>query len=121
MKEINENFKLKLEEIEGTLLDGQIIEMDASGMSNGGLRNAKDGETWFGTSKSENNKIINDFVINMPNKNKSETSSTVFKIFFDNKLKDYFLEYCLNENNQSYLFIKLEQKFVSIYYNIENN
>lgn len=103
---------MQLKEIEGSLLDGQIIDIDASGMINGSLRQSKDGETCFGTVKIENEKIINDFILNLQNNKSNLLTSTVFKIFFDSKLKQYFLECCLNKQNETYIFIKLEQKFV---------
>ncbi len=39
--------------MEGNLLDGGVIYMNAAGIENGGLRNAKDGYSLFGYVKTK--------------------------------------------------------------------
>jgi hypothetical protein len=43
--------KLELKQIEGDILYGKTIIINASGMEERSLRNAKDGTTYFGYSK----------------------------------------------------------------------
>jgi hypothetical protein len=43
---------LELIEIEGNLLERKTIMINAEGINSGSLRNAKDGFTYFGTSKN---------------------------------------------------------------------
>jgi len=44
--------QLEMFEIEGNLLDGRNIKINADGMISGSLRNSKDGVTYFGPSKN---------------------------------------------------------------------
>lgn len=44
--------QLEIFEIEGNLLDGRNIRINADGMISGSLRNSKDGVTYFGPSRN---------------------------------------------------------------------
>ena len=78
----NDNIPLyQLKEIEGSMINPEIINFCHYGMI-GGLRNQKDGYAYFGYKKTGlNNKVINDFVLNNPNNIIIETDH-VFRIGF---------------------------------------
>jgi hypothetical protein len=68
---VEENPKLELKEIEGRMLEGNIIYINAAGMVNGGLRGERDGQTYFGTTKTINGKVIIITIIFINNYNNS--------------------------------------------------
>ena len=45
--DIRDNLRLELEELEGNILDGKIVYINAAGLENGGLRNSLDGCTYW--------------------------------------------------------------------------
>jgi hypothetical protein len=61
-EEIQENLKLELTEIEGNILDGRLITINAAGMTSGSLRNAKDGYSYFGYVKYRVTKIFKNYI-----------------------------------------------------------
>lgn len=72
----------QLREIEGDMINPEIIRLGAHGII-GGLRNSHDGIAYFGYSKTNSlNKVINDFVLR---NTKGITSKTdhVFQIWFN--------------------------------------
>jgi hypothetical protein len=54
--DIAQNSKLELSEVESNILEGKTIIINASGIESGGLRNKRDGTSYFGFVKS---KVIN--------------------------------------------------------------
>jgi hypothetical protein len=54
---------LELKELEGRILDGNIIQINAGGMASGGLRNERDGQVFFGTIKVLNGKVQFTFIL----------------------------------------------------------
>ena len=46
--EITHNPIIELREIDGNILNGKVIRMNAAGMINNSLRNSKDGVSYFG-------------------------------------------------------------------------
>jgi hypothetical protein len=56
--DINENPKLELKELEGNILDGKILFINAGGLESGGLRNMRDGCTFFGYVKNKVKNLI---------------------------------------------------------------
>ncbi len=51
--DICENAKIELSELEGNILDGKTVYINAGGIESGGLRNMKDGCSYFGYVKSK--------------------------------------------------------------------
>lgn len=65
------------------MLNSEVISISQYGMI-GGLRNQRDGYTYFGYKKMNSfNKIINDFVLSNPTNIVIDTEH-VFKIFYNN-------------------------------------
>ena len=112
---VQENQKLELSELEGNILNGKTLIINAAGLvNNSGLRDARDGYTYFGNLKSKNNVIINDFILNMPN-SIWVTVPTAFKIYFDVNTKNYyFAPGSQNNDGDSIIFVKLEKKMVKL-------
>ena len=125
-EEIKNSPKLFLEEIDGKLLNGKIIEINAGGMIDG--RNKKDGFTIFGQQKivnsnseeANNNKnignkndiFIPDFELNYPN---YLAYPYIFSIYYKKEDKSYYIRaYCGKGSDNKILFIKLnnESKFI---------
>ena len=127
-QEIKNSPKLFLEEINGTLFNGKIIEINAGGMING--RNKKDGFTIFGQKKSNNSNaeipvenevnnknndndiFIPDFELNYSN---YLGYPYIFSIYYKIEEKSYFLRaYCGKGSDNKILFIKLnhENKYI---------
>ena len=127
-QEIKNSPKLFLEEINGTLFNGKIIEINAGGMING--RNKKDGFTIFGQKKcnnsnaeipvenevnnknNDNDIFIPDFELNYSN---YLGYPYIFSIYYKIEEKSYFLRaYCGKGSDNKILFIKLnhENKYI---------
>ena len=129
-EEIKNSPKLFLEEIDGKLLNGKIIEINAGGMING--RNKKDGFTIFGQKKidnsnsempkqednnnknidNDNNIIIPDYELNYPN---YLAYPYIFSIYYQKEDKSYYIRaYCGKGSDNKILFIKLnnERKYI---------
>ena len=136
-EEIKNASKLILEEIDGTLLNGKIIEINAGGMIDG--RNKKDGFTIFGQKKCENSnttnsnpeiqlhKDINNIINNNDNNNDIFTPDIeinyskflsypyIFAIYYKREDKNYYIRaYSGKGSDNKILFIKLnnEEKYV---------
>lgn len=52
-QDIMDNPKLELKELEGNILEGKKIVINASGIASGGLRNCRDGYSFFGYLKTK--------------------------------------------------------------------
>lgn len=118
--EVQENRKLILSEVDGNCLNGNKIEINASGIVKDGLRNLKNGVSYFGflmedddeCENNENLKFPIDYELNIRKINKS--SNVIFKIFFDKVLKKYYLSSSVNKNDFTVVFIKVDMiKLVS--------
>jgi hypothetical protein len=133
-EEIKNSSKLIIEEIDGTLLNGKIIEINAGGMVDG--RNKKDGFTIFGQKKNvktkkisflkdinnnennginENNNNTNDNDIFIPdieiNYSKYLGYPYIFAIYYKIEDKSYYIRaYCGKESDNKILFIKLNNE-----------
>ena len=133
-EEIKNSSKLIIEEIDGTLLNGKIIEINAGGMVDG--RNKKDGFTIFGQKKNvktkkisflkdinnnennginENNNNNNDNDIFIPdieiNYSKYLGYPYIFAIYYKIEDKSYYIRaYCGKESDNKILFIKLNNE-----------
>ena len=135
-EEIKNASKLIIEEIDGTLLNGKIIEINAGGMING--RNKKDGFTIFGQkrnikAKNSNKKISFEKEINN-NQNQNNNNDNdifipdieinfsknlgypyIFAIYYKREDKSYYIRaYCGKGSDNRILFIKLnnENKYI---------
>ena len=75
---------LTLKEIEGTMMNGEIVEFNNFGMK-GGLRNQRDGVAYFGYVK---NNSTNDFILTNTNNNVIETDP-LFKIAYNYGKKNF--------------------------------
>lgn len=113
--EVQENRKLILSEVDGNCLNGNKIEINASGIVKDGLRNLKNGVSYFGFVMEDDNECDNndenlkfpiDYELNIRKINKS--SNVIFKIFFDKVLKKYYLSSSVNKNDSTVLFIKVD-------------
>ena len=127
-EEIKNSSKLILEEIDGNLLNGKIIEINAGGMVNG--RNKKDGFTIFGQKKSSNSKNTNSEILNQKEANNNDdifipdyelnfanylAYPYIFSIYYKIEEKSYYLRaYCGKGSDNKILFIKLnnENKYI---------
>ena len=118
-EEIKTSSILMIEEIDGTLLNGKKIEINAGGMVEG--RNKKDGFTIFGQKKKRSSKNI---IIEENNINNDENDIFVpdyeinysyylgypyiFTIYYKKEDKSYYLRaYCGKGSDNKILFIKL--------------
>ena len=129
-QEIKNSPKIFLEEIDGKLLNGKIIEINAGGMING--RNKKDGFTIFGQKMCNNSKgeiQLQNEAINKDNDNDNDIFIPdfelnysiylgypyIFSIYYKIEEKSYFLRaYCGKGSDNKILFIKLnhENKYI---------
>ena len=105
-EEIKNSSTLILEEIDGKLLNGKKIEINAGGMVNG--RNKKDGFTIFGQNKKRKSKNINAEEINVNINNINNINNVNENDIF---VPDYELNY-INDLGYPYIF--------SIYYKLED-
>lgn len=94
--------KLQMFDIDGGLLWKKKLNISCKGLETG-LRNKKDGITFFGPIREFNNETVNDFVVNEECKN---------------LVLNYFALYFIKERN-SYLIRNLSRNSVSIYAKIE--
>lgn len=108
----------------GDLLNGNTLLIDAGGLK-GGLRNKRDGFTFFGPCK-ENNKgeIINDYVINYKKEDQTVGSDNpitngnvlkrLFVIFYDRFIQKYYFRNINDSVNKdkSLIFIKIEKNYI---------
>ena len=128
-EEIKTSSTLIIEEIDGNLLKGKKIEINAGGMVDG--RNKKNGFTIFGQKKVENSKNLNseisvqkemninnndifipDYELNYSN---YLAYPYIFTIYYKKEDKSYYLRaYCGKGSDNKILFIKLnnEKKYI---------
>lgn len=110
---------LELTELEGNLLEGKKLMINASGLVHDSLRNAKDGWTNFGFKSKRThvpNTSNNDYLLNLDT---TVNVDTIFKVYFDRVQKQYYLN-CENTGSDLVIvFVKLEKPFV-IQANLEN-
>lgn len=111
---VQENPLIDLEEIEGNLLCGRKIRINASG-SETGLRHRKDGYTFFGYAPKKALYDEIDEILNYPD---SKTEDKIFSIYFNVTFKRYYLMSSVNENSKNILFVKLQNPFELKYKNI---
>lgn len=106
-KDIEDNKTLRLEDHEGSLLNGKTLSINAGGL-NGSKRQMKDGYTFFGSILKKDNVIINDYIINQQLNSDNNDNSTnrnknsLFAIFFELKTKTYYIKE-FNEHNEDNL------------------
>lgn len=128
-EEIKNSSKLILKEIDGNLLNGEMIEINAGGMING--RNKKDGFTIFGQKKFADEKKSNSEIsiqkeVNINDINKNNDNDIfipdyelnfadnldfpyIFSIYYKREEKCYYLRaYCGKGSEKKILFIKLK-------------
>lgn len=99
---------LKIEEMKGKILNNQTLIINAAGLING-LRNQRDGVSFFGFRQGEKNEIINDYIININDIEFTELRR-FFAINFDLKTQRYYLR-AINEtkvNNKQMIYIKID-------------
>ena len=126
-EEIKQSPKILVEEIDGNLLNGKIIEINAGGMVDG--RNKKDGFTIFGQKKCDNINNLNIDINNNGNINNKDLFIPdvelnmskflpypyIFAIYYKLEEKSYYLRaYCGKGSDNKTLFIKLsnENKYI---------
>ena len=121
-EEIKNSSKLLLDEIEGNIFNGKIIEINAGGMIGG--RDKKDGFTIFGKKncdnnlKSKNSKEINELIgdnnqMFIPdyelNYNKNLSFPYIFAIYYRKEDKCYYIRaFSGKGSDNKILFIKLK-------------
>ena len=119
-EEINNSSTLILEEIDGNLFNGNVIEINAGGMVGG--RNKNDGFTIFGNKNAVNlnekkndvDKNVNndafmpDFELNILNDAKYLLYPYIFTIYYKKEDKSYYIRaYSGKGSDNKILFIKL--------------
>ncbi len=126
-EEINNSSTLILEEIDGNLFNGNVIEINAGGMVGG--RNKNDGFTIFGNKNAVNlnekkndvDKNVNndafmpDFELNILNDAKYLLYPYIFTIYYKKEDKSYYIRaYSGKGSDNKILFIKLhnENKYI---------
>lgn len=113
--EVQENPKLELTELEGNLLNGNKIEINASGMTRNSLRNEKDGETRFGFKNQPQVAPKNDYLLNIVS---NSSTTTLFRVYFNRNSKKYFLASEVGDLDSIVVFIKLDKKYKLLKKNI---
>ena len=104
-----------LEEIEGNILNNKLLLINAQGLVNG-ERKEKDGIAFFGTSLKKDDKIVNDFVLNISNDD-SELGLFTFLIFYKKENNKYYLRAYRDKQNVGILskvIIKIENEIVIV-------
>ena len=128
--------KLILSEINNSnLFNGKNIHIDASGCHEG-LRQKRDGMTFFGLNETEKDEIVNDIIINLY---KDIKLTKLFVIYYDRKRAHYYIQnlnseikenkflmyvriysdYCLNCDDNFNKYLILGQNLIS--FNIDSN
>ena len=128
--------KLILSEVNNSnLFNGKIIHIDASGCHEG-LRQKRDGMTFFGLNETEKDEIVNDIIINLY---KDIKLTKLFVIYYDRKRAHYYIQnlnseikenkflmyvriysdYCLNCDDNFNKYLILGQNLIS--FNIDSN
>ena len=108
-EEINKSPILILKEIEGKILNGEEIKINAGGMING--RNKKDGVTVFSKSNNNNNNknFKPDFELNYEER---LNYPYIFAIFYQRENKNYSIRsYSGKNSDKRLLYIKLNENY----------
>lgn len=88
--QLNNTPLYQLKELEGNLINPEVIYFTQSGMI-GGLRNKRDGYAYFGYKKTGiNNKVINDFILKNDSNTISNDIDHVFRIGFSKGTDNIF-------------------------------
>ena len=98
--------KLIISEInQSNLFNGKIIYINASGC-NEGLRQKRDGMTFFGLNEYEKDEIVNDIIINLE---KDIKLTKLFVIYYDRKRAHYYIQNLNNDvkENKFLMYIKI--------------
>lgn len=106
---VQENSRLELEELEGAMLDGQRIKINASGYEKS-FRNRRDGCTYFGACNysSQDKQNLIDVILKLDSELDDEY---LFKICFDVLKKSYRLSSNMNEASKNIIFMRLTAPF----------
>lgn len=104
-KEIEQNKRLRIQDHEGELLNGNTLTVNAGGLD-GGRRQMRDGYTFFGSLLKKDNCIINDYIVNNHpghdenyKNDRNTNANRLFVIFFELKTQTYYIR-GLKDNNQ---------------------
>jgi len=104
---------LILEDEEGDILQQKKLELNASGLI-GANRKMKDGVTFFGTQIKIEDKVVNDFLLNIDYANVKEIGAYVFIIYYKKEQNKYFLRACKDKSNtkNTMLLVKITDEYV---------
>ena len=109
--------KLILSEVNNSnLFNGKIIHIDASGCHEG-LRQKRDGMTFFGLSEYEKDEIVNDIIINLY---KDIKLTKLFVIYYDRKRAHYYIQN-LNSEIKENKFLMYVRIYSDYYLNCDDN
>lgn len=102
-----------MQDEEGDILGSKKLEINASGLV-GACRGLKDGVTFFGTQIKLDDKIVNDFLLNINNVNLNEIGTYVFIIYYRKETNKYCLRACKDKSNtkNTMLLIKLTNEYI---------
>lgn len=102
--------KLLLEDVSGILLNGERLQIDASGLKNG-LRNKRDGFAFFGINKSIKNEVVCDYLINYVSSH--PINRPIFVVFYD-RLSQKFYFRNMKESlvkDKTLLYVKISDTY----------
>ena len=109
--------KLILSEINNShLFNGKKIHIDASGCHEG-LRQKRDGMTFFGLNETEKDEIVNDVIINLY---KDIKLTKLFVIYYDRKRAHYYIQN-LNSEIKENKFLMYVRIYNDYYLNCDDN
>ena len=109
--------KLILSEVNNSnLFNGKIIHIDASGCHEG-LRQKRDGMTFFGLNEIEKDEIVNDIIINLY---KDIKLTKLFVIYYDRKRAHYYIQN-LNSEIKENKFLMYVRIYSDFYLNCDDN
>ena len=109
--------KLILSEINNSnLFNGKNIHIDASGCHEG-LRQKRDGMTFFGLNETEKDEIVNDIIINLY---KDIKLTKLFVIYYDRKRAHYYIQN-LNSEIKENKFLMYVRIYSDHYLNCDDN
>ena len=109
--------KLILSEINNSnLFNGKNIHIDASGCHEG-LRQKRDGMTFFGLNEIEKDEIVNDIIINLY---KDIKLTKLFVIYYDRKRAHYYIQN-LNSEIKENKFLMYVRIYSDYYLNCDDN
>ena len=109
--------KLILSEVNNSnLFNGKIIHIDASGCHEG-LRQKRDGMTFFGLNEIEKDEIVNHIIINLY---KDIKLTKLFVIYYDRKRAHYYIQN-LNSEIKENKFLMYVRIYSDYYLNCDDN